>query len=86
MNLLATIRVLQKYSKFDRMFGCIVLLFCYSSNGRLQLELQINSLPLKNEMTASACFKERQSPGKYLVTAKGPLMTVPVKYNTQALL
>ena len=34
------------------------LLFCSSSKGWQQLELQINSIPLKNVMTASACFKE----------------------------
>ena len=62
---LLSIPVLQKYSKFERMFGCICSLFCYSSNGWLQLELRINSIPLKKGMTPSACFKETQHPGKY---------------------
>ena len=43
----------------------IALLFFHSSNGWLQLELQINLIPLKNWMTASDCFKEIQYPWKY---------------------
>ena len=42
--------------------AAFALLFCYSSKGRLQLELGINSIPLKKGMTASACFKETQHP------------------------
>ena len=38
------------------------LLFCYSPNGWLKLELKINLMTLKKEMTASACFKETQYP------------------------
>ena len=44
---------------------CVVpfsLLFCYSSNGWLQLELRINSIPLEKGMTASASFRETQYP------------------------
>ena len=45
--------------------AAIARLFCHSSNGWLQLELQMNSIPLKKGMSASACFKETQYPGKY---------------------
>ena len=51
--------------------AALTLLFCYSWNGWLQLELQINSISLERGMITSACFKETHCPWKYWVTSKG---------------
>ena len=67
--MLTIILVLQKHSQLERIViesqTAIALLFCHSSNEWLQLELPVNSIPLKKEMTACACFKETQYPWKY---------------------
>ena len=42
--------------------AAFVLLFCYSSNGWLQLELRIKSISLKKGMITSASFKETEYP------------------------
>ena len=53
----------------------------HSSNGWLQLELRINSIPLKKGMTTSACFKETSVLLKILDHCKRPpeKMTVVLK-------
>ena len=54
------------------------LLFCCSSNGWLQLELRINSIPLEKGMTISVCFKENNT----LENTK--LIIAKVTANTQS--
>ena len=82
--LLATISVLQKHSKFERMSCCnysFIIKKGNSSNGWLQLNLQINSIPMKKGMTASALLKRNTVPLKILDHCKSPpdIMMAPLK-------
>ena len=49
----------------EECLAAFAILFCYSSNGWLQLGLRINSISSKKEMTASACFRETKYPFKH---------------------
>ena len=57
--------VLQKHIKFERMSGwnySFIIEKGNSSNGSMQLNLWINSVPLEKGMAASVCLKETQYP------------------------
>ena len=54
---------MQKHGKFEKISGCNYSYrkrAIHRMDGWLQLELRINSIPLKKGMTTSACFKETQ--------------------------
>ena len=74
VNKYNNIKNYNKHSKFEKCAAAFALLFCYSSNGWLQMKLKINSISLKKGMTASACFKEThlKIPWKILGHSKRP--------------